>query len=86
MLCVMVRSGAKGATITPVCATHLISLGEISLGCPNFSKDIFHSIYIDNKVALSPMDPERGVVLLARYVDNICIAVVDVPPHVYSHL
>ena len=35
---------------------------------------------------LSPMESERGVVLLASYVDNIYIMVVDVPPHVYFHL
>ena len=39
-----------------------------------------------NKVVLSPTDPERGVVLLARHVDNIYISTVDIPPHAFTHL
>ena len=39
-----------------------------------------------NKVVLSQTYPERGVALLARYVDNIYISTVDIPPHVYTHL
>ena len=35
---------------------------------------------------LSPSSPDRGVVLLSRYVDNIYITVVDVPLHVISSL
>ena len=39
-----------------------------------------------NKALLSPTHPERGVVVLVRYVDNIYISIVDIPPHVYIHL
>ena len=39
-----------------------------------------------DRVPLSPNHPDSGVVLLARYVDNIYIYIVDVPPHVYMHL
>ena len=35
---------------------------------------------------MSPSGPDRGVVLLSRYVDNIYITVVDVPSHVLSFL
>ena len=35
---------------------------------------------------LSPSSPDRGVVLLSRYVDNRYITVVDVPLHVISSL
>ena len=38
------------------------------------------------KTVLSPMGPDRGVVLLSRYVYNIYITVVDVPFHVLFHL
>ena len=41
---------------------------------------------VSNKLVLSPTDHERGVVLFARYVDNIYIPTVDIPPHVYIHL
>ena len=39
-----------------------------------------------NKVLLSPNHPKRGLVLLALYVNDISISIVDVPPDVCMHL
>ena len=65
---------------------HKFSMGYFSSVVPYKCMSIVSKALASNKVVLSPTDLETGVVLLARYVDNIYISTVDILPHVYFHL